>query len=315
MLPAGVARPVPKKKVLLKPILPCGSFKEAAEKEGDPLRNKGVLNKATVQTWEDVARKARHEKHVLHMGRILGIIVGENCELDTDDKSREFRYRVALQGNNVCTQDDESATSQDLGSAKAFIVMVVSLAMKQNRHAEQTYFKAQLTRKETWVSIPKEAWPSGRWIYPDGVCPDAPDAEAVGIPMWGRPVCRLERGLYGHPDACTMWEKHHHSKSFLNGLTSVTSWASCYHDSKLRVVLMVRIEDFKLAGLAGTLECGWELISDGLSGNRPGGVGSYSGCKNECEESHRQRSSCFALAYNMDEDFTPIVQNLDELST
>ena len=55
------------------------------------------------------------------MGRIFGIIVEESHEGKKEDKNRKFKYRFVFQGNNVCTQDFESAVLQDLGSSPAFM--------------------------------------------------------------------------------------------------------------------------------------------------------------------------------------------------
>eukprot|EP00973_Karenia_brevis_P040383 5580145-Karenia_brevis.AAC.1 len=48
---------------------------------------------------------------------------------------------------------------------------------------------------ETWIVLPEEGRPQG-WQH---------------MPGWGdfrRPVVRMRKALYGHPDAGTFWEKH-----------------------------------------------------------------------------------------------------------
>ena len=70
--------------------------------------------------------------------------------------------------------------------------------------AEQAYIQAELTGTETWVCVPEEAWPDSWWKTVDG----------VKVPVYDRPVCRLLRALYGHPDSGTMWEKHCHKTIF-----------------------------------------------------------------------------------------------------
>ena len=119
MLPALVARPVPKKGIAMNPVLKSGSCKDALDKEWTRLREKGVWDETSVKNWKDVARQARIDKRIIHMGRVFGIMVEKNHELDKDDKNRKFKYRVVFQGNNVCIQDYESAIFQDLGSSPA----------------------------------------------------------------------------------------------------------------------------------------------------------------------------------------------------
>ena len=66
-----------------------------------------------------MAREARHENRVVHLGRIFGIMFEKNHELDKDDDNRKFKYRVVFQGSNVCDQEYETAIFQDLGSSPA----------------------------------------------------------------------------------------------------------------------------------------------------------------------------------------------------
>ena len=57
--------------------------------------------------------------------------------------------------------------------------------------AEQAYVQARLTGTPTWVLLPEDQWPQ-EW-------------KDAG---YRRPVIRLTRALYGHPDSGTMWESH-----------------------------------------------------------------------------------------------------------
>lgn len=48
---------------------------------------------------------------------------------------------------------------------------------------------------ETWIALPREAWPSA-WFDDDG------------DPLYEQPDMQLLRALYVHPDAGTFWEHH-----------------------------------------------------------------------------------------------------------
>ena len=61
--------------------------------------------------------------------------------------------------------------------------------------AEQACGQAELSGTETWAALPPEAWPDS-WYRSDGT------------PKCQRPVVRLIRALYGHPDAGALWETH-----------------------------------------------------------------------------------------------------------
>eukprot|EP00974_Lingulodinium_polyedra_P027358 2643747-Lingulodinium_polyedra.AAC.1 len=50
-----------------------------------------------------------------------------------------------------------------------------------------------------------------------------------------RPVCRLKKALYGHPDSGTFWEKKCDSHAKSVGFDPLgPEWPSCYFHAKLR---------------------------------------------------------------------------------
>ena len=65
----------------------------------------------------------------------------------------------------------------------------------QQSDAEQAYVQAELKGTETWIALPKEAWPAS-WF------------DKKGNPLYDQPVVRLKKALYGHPDAGTYCEQH-----------------------------------------------------------------------------------------------------------
>ena len=114
--------------------------------------------------------------------------------------------------------------------------------------AEQAYVQAPMKGNPTWVALPPDAWPDS-W-------------KGNGFK---RPVCRLKKALYGHPDAGTFWEdkvdEHVKSRGFL---AIGSEWPSCYYHKDLRLFLVVYVDDFKLAGPATSLAQGWKLLREGL---------------------------------------------------
>ena len=120
---------------------------------------------------------------------------------------RKFKYRVVFQGNQVIDQNWETALFQDLGSSRASMEASKVADLHgclpgheiEQADAEQAYIQAELSGKETWILLPEEAWPDSWYECRKGV----PDKSK---PIYYKPVIRLYKALYGHPDSGTRWE-------------------------------------------------------------------------------------------------------------
>ena len=98
----------------------------------------------------------------------------------------------------------------------------------------------------TWVAIPDEAIP--------------PNLRAKYKSM-KRPVCRMIYSLYGHPDVGTNWEEFADEGIRRAGFTQISKdWPSCYYHPRLRLMLVVYVDDFKLAGPKKSMAEGWKLL-------------------------------------------------------
>ena len=60
------------------------------------------------------------------------------------------------------------------------------------------------------------------------------------------------------------WEKYCETSLRKAGWRSVPEWPSVYWYPDLRLLLMVCVDDFKMAGPAGNLEAGWKTITAGI---------------------------------------------------
>ena len=99
-----------------------------------------------------------------------------------------------------------------------------------------------------------------------------------------RPVVRLRLALYGHPDSGTYWERHCDAHLRSVGFEPISEvWNSCYWHAKLKLYLVVYVDDFKLSGPKQDLSKGWELIRKGLEMEAPTPVGVFLGCKHTWE--------------------------------
>ena len=133
----------------------------------------------------------------VHMARIHGICVEKNYQLPKGNPSRKFKGTRSLAG-----QPSEEPVSGRLPSSKTWAIRLLPLRPRDGQilygcfpghsvklaDAIQAYIQAVLTGPPCWVELPEDAWP-----------------DDVDFRKFRRPVVRLIKALYGHPDSGTMW--------------------------------------------------------------------------------------------------------------
>ena len=266
---ACVARPMSKKEV---EGIPDAILARSAE--WDRLVSKGTFDLQNVRSWKDVAARARQQNKTVHMGLVFGFCVQKNAEL-VNEKPK-YKYRYVFQGNRVRDQDYQAAMFQDLGSSPAtqeaskcadFTGCLPGNDVEQ-ADAEQAYIQAELKGTETWVQLPPERVPP-EWAHLD------------------RPVVRLRRALYGHPDAGTYWEQKCDAHCQSVGFEPIPDWPSSYYHAAWSMLLIVYVDDFKLAGPKDMLPKAWAALrspnatSDGLLIEEPKKASHFLGCTHE----------------------------------
>ena len=106
-----------------------------------------------------------------------------------------------------------------------------------------------------------------------------------GIPpanrhKYHRPVCRLVKALYGHPDAGTMWEQHCHTAVQKVGFKPIgEEWPSLYFHPDLKLLLVIYVDDLKMAGPTNNLPQGWKMLRQELRLEDETPLGLYLGCR------------------------------------
>ena len=262
---AMVSRPVGRSEVENNP-----KAKASLIKEWNGHRESGVYDFKVVKEYDNVVKEAKDKGVEVHMARVHGICVEKNYQLKEEDPRRKYKGRGVLLGNKVKNQNWESAFFQDLGNSPA--------SFEASRWADfygclpghdvqladaiQAYIQAKLTGPECWVELPPEAWPSD-----------------VNIKGFRRPVVRLVKALYGHPDAGTMWEQHCDTSCRSVGFKPVgEEWPSVYFHQELKLLLVVYVDDLKMAGPKQNLKRGWEMLRSKLNIEPETDLGLYLGC-------------------------------------
>ena len=285
---AMVSRPVGRAEIDSNP-----KAKEAMLKEWKGLRDQEVFDFSMVREYDEVVAEAKKNKKEVHMARVHGICVEKNYQLPEGNPGRKFKGRGVLLGNQVKNQHWEAVFFQDLGNSPAsfeasrwadFFGCLPGHSVKL-ADAIQAYIQAKLKGPLCWVELPTDAWP--------------PE-----IQYWKfrRPVVRLDKALYGHPDSGTMWEQHCDKKVQEIGFKPIgEEWPSMYFHDKLKLLLVIYVDDLKLAGPSENLAKGWEMLRTVLRIEPETDLGLYLGCVlSQGETQLHNGKKVKTITYNME---------------
>jgi hypothetical protein len=149
---------------------------------------------------------------------------------------------------------------------------------------EQAYIQAPLGGisggVKTWARLPRDMWPDSFKGLRD-------------------PVVPVHKSIYGHPQSGGHWEEYCEAALHKAGWFNVPEWPSVYWYPKLRLLLMVYVDDFKMADLAGNLVAGWKTITDGIKLVGIGPVSTYLGCEHATLEGAVDNKPVRGIHYNM----------------
>jgi hypothetical protein len=90
--------------------------------------------------------------------------------------------------------------------------------------------------------------------------------------------------LYGHPESGACWERHCYERLRAAGYKDVPDWPGVFFHDALKLLLIVYVDDFKLAGPAKNMDKGWGLIRKDILMGEPEPAGKYSGCMHFFED-------------------------------
>jgi hypothetical protein len=124
--------------------------------------------------------------------------------------------------------------------------------------AVQSYIQAELGGDVCWTNLPRDAWPE----YEDGIgflkSREELDKWNMVVNQWRsmrNPVTVLLMALYGHPDIVTMWEVKCDLDVKSVGFRAVgPEWPSVFFHTELKLLLIIYVDDFKLAGPEPNIE-------------------------------------------------------------
>ena len=269
--PAAVSRPVSRKEMLDNP----DAMKKMRD-EWNGLTEQGTFEFGTAKNpmiyeYDAIRNEAKVNDEEIHFGRVHGIMVEKHWQLPKDDPRRKFKGRAVLLGNKVTNQNIEAAFFQDLGNSPATFEAarwadLYGLLPKHSvmlADAIRAYIQADLKGPRFFVELPPEAWPS--WVK---------------LQDYRRPVVRLRKALYGHPDSGTMWEQHCDKAVKEVGFVAVgPEWPSTYYHKEMELLLVVYVDDLKMAGPITNMKKGWDMLRSRLDLEPETELGLYLGCQ------------------------------------
>ena len=264
---------------------------EAMDKEWQKLLYKVCWVESQVREFEDVQKEVRQKGQKAHFGRIFEICSLKGSELPKGHPQRKYKGRSVFQGNQVRDENADHAIFAELGSSPASMEAGKIIDVfgsqpgyaKQQADARQAYTQALFEGIATWVRLPRNRWPKSWTNYRD-------------------PVCPLRLALYGHPDSGGIWEKHCTKQLRSIGWVPVLPdiWQSIFYHPELDLLLVVYVDDFKMAGPKDNLAKGWEGISKVLDMDPAEPLGRYFGCNHREQTSVKLDRGAHPFAYVFD---------------
>ena len=222
-----------------------------------------------MREFQDVTAEAKRSNKKAHFGRIFEICSQKGSELPPGHPDQKWKGRSVFQGNRVQDEHNDHAIFAELGSSPASMEAAKVIDVfgsqpgyaKQQADARQAYTQALFEGIETWVRLPRNRWPKEWEKYKD-------------------PVCPLMLALYGHPDSGGIWEKHCTKQLESVGWKQVLPeiWQSIYYHADLDLLLVIYVDDFKMAGPKDNMQKGWDGINQVLDMDPAEVFGRYFGC-------------------------------------
>ena len=120
----------------------------------------------------------------------------------------------------------------------------------------------------------------------------------------------LVLALYGHPDSGGICEKHLNSRLRSKGWAQILPavWQSMFYHQELRLLLVVYVDDFKLAGPKEHLSKGWDLIKSAVDIGEPEAYDRYFGCHQKEISQVRLPKSAHPFAHVFDPELATACQ-------
>ena len=196
----------------------------------------------------------------------------KGSEFPEGDERRYFKYRVVFQGNQVKDQNWEVAMFSETASTPATLEAsriadiyscftgsrtIDGKPVKhtmQSRDVEQAYLQAELKGSDTYIMLPYELW-------------------IDEMKKMKQPVFKLEKALYGHKNSGYYWQEFCDVQVRKAGFEPISksNWPGVYFNRKSKLLLVVYVDDMKMAGPECEMAKAWKDIGERINLEVPKG--------------------------------------------
>ena len=113
----------------------------------------------------------------------------------------------------------------------------------QSRDVEQAYLQADLEGSDTYIMLPYEMW--------------TPEMKKMKCPVF-----RLEKALYGHKNSGYYWQEFCDKQVRKAGFEPISksNWPGVYFNKKSKLLLVVYVDDMKMAGPENEMDEAWKAL-------------------------------------------------------
>ena len=291
VFPAAVTRQLPRAEVIARP-----DALQAIRKEFDGIANMGTWDWDSVDEEYNVKRRAIDNNETIHLADLLAICSEKHVELEP--AFRQLKGRVCYRGDAAKTESGNIALYQTLSASPASIVAANAVIcfglMKGHKittaDAVKAYLQSELkSLHATWVRLPREVWPQS-WFWEDNT------------PKYKRPLVRLKRSLYGHPEAGSHWEIHLSRELKSMGGVASAEFSSVFHFPDYQnLCLVVYVDDFILSGPSEEHDRFWAELSKKVLVDDIGDLGRFLGRHHTTVKHNKEELFAFDMrAYAQD---------------
>ena len=280
-VPAMVTRLLDRKEMLANP-----RALQAVRNEANGLVSGGTWLLETVQELATLKQQARTKGEKIVIGQLMTICSENFAEL-ADKSKRVLKGRVVFRGDNARDENGALAIYQDLAASPTLVTSAnANIAyglFRGNKTTSADAVKAYIQSVlkaiyPTFVELPRELWPD----------------EWKG--KYNRPVVRLEKSLYGHPESGAHWQNHLEDilKSKMNAEV-MTGHQSTYFFPTSKLLLTVYVDDFLVSGPEDAHDSFWQELSKHVKLEDISGLGRFLGRYHEVLTEGSEKLFAFAM--------------------